>query len=171
MAYTVWKDGIEIGRTDLELRLDGRRRGGRFVPNQYGLTVLPGITPMLPALVAFGEMCRRLGMNVEEYSGLGRRFPFGPFAATPEGRAVAEAARHLAGVELRDERGQTVVWEILLISDVDEVHALAPYPATAAPANTSGNTESIYLISVTLAPRLRSAFDNLGLAEESLTIC
>ena len=171
MAYTVWKDGIQIGRTDLELRLGGRKRAGAFMPNENGLTVLPGITAMLPALISFSEMCRRLGMAVDDYCLGNKRFPFESFAATPEGQAVAEAARHLRGVELRDSRGQTVVWEILLISDMDEVRSVVREQTAAARVDASGDAKALYFISVTLAPRLQPAFDALRPHDSALTTC
>lgn len=101
MAYTVWKDGKRIGQTDLELRPSGRRRAGSFAPNEYGLTVLPGITAMLPALMAFGDMCRRRGLNVEDTSPAAGRLALDAFSETVEGQAVIEAAKHVGEVELR----------------------------------------------------------------------
>ena len=59
MPYTVWKNGKQIGATQFELSPGGRKRVGMFHPNEYGLTVLPGITAMFPALLEFEEMCRR----------------------------------------------------------------------------------------------------------------
>ena len=171
VAYTVWKDGKRIGQTDLELRPSVRRRAGTFVPNEYGLTVLPGITAMLPALMAFGDMCRRRGLNVEDTSPAAGRLALDAFSETVEGRAVIEAARHVGEVELRDSRGQTVVWESLLISDIRQVRALAGERAPAADSHARDNSESFYFISVTLAPRLRAGFENRGLTAAPRIVC
>ncbi len=171
MAYTVWKDGKRIGQTNLELSPGGRRRAGAFLPNDYGLTVLPGISAMLPALMAFGEMCRRRGMNVEDTSPDAGRMALEAFAETIEGQAVIEAAKHVAAVEVRDSRGQTVVWESLLISDLRQVRALARDRARAADPDVPDDGESFYFISVTLASRLRPAFDNRGFKDAPLIVC
>jgi hypothetical protein len=171
VAYTVWKDGKRIGQTNLELSPGGRRRAGAFVPNEYGLTVLPGISAMLPALMAFGEMCRRRGLNVEDTSPDAGRMALQAFAETVEGQAVIEAARNVAAVELRDSRGQTVVCESLLISDVRQIRALARDQAPTAQPGGSDDGESFYFISVTLATRLRPPFNNRGLHDTPLAVC
>jgi hypothetical protein len=171
MAYTVWKNGQRIGQTDLELSPGGRRRAGTFLPNDYGLTVLPGITAMLPALLAFGDMCRRKGLDVEDRSPEAGRMALDAFAETPEGQAVIEAAKHVGAVELRDRRGQTVVWESLLISDLRQVRALASDRARTAQPAIPDDGQSFYFISVTLASRLRPPFDRRGVQDAPLTIC
>ena len=118
MPYTVWKDDKEIGQTNFELSPAGRKRIGMFLPNALGLTALPRLTSMLPALLAFEEMCRRRGLEVGDALGDGERLALDAFSDTPEGRAVISAAKHVAAVELRDSRGQTIAWESLMISDV-----------------------------------------------------
>ncbi|HEV8496106.1 MAG TPA: hypothetical protein VGQ56_04550 [Gemmatimonadaceae bacterium] len=171
MAYTVWKDGKLIGQTDLELSPGGRRRAGAFHPNEYGLTVLPGITAMLPALFAFGDMCRRKGIDVNDRSPDAARLAREDFDDTMEGRAVLEAAKHVGEVELRDSRGRTVVWDSLMISDVRHIRALANDRAGNSEPTASGDGEAFYFISVTLAARLRPSFDRRGLGDAPIPVC
>ena len=171
MVHTVWKGGKQIGQTDLELSTGSRRRAGTFLPNAYGLTVLPGITAMLPALFAFGDMCRRKGLNVEDRSPDAGRRALDAFAETSEGRAVIEAAKHVGAVELRDSRGHPVVWESLMISDLRQVRSLAHDRARTPQPTVPDADESFYFISVTLARRFRPAFDSRGLRDGPLTVC
>lgn len=170
MAYTVWKDGKLIGQTDLELSPGGRRRAGTFHPNEYGLTVLPGITAMLPALFAFGDMCRRKGIDVNDTSSKAVCLAREDFDETPEGRAVLEAAKHVGEVELRDSRGRTVVWDSLMISDVRHIRALARERGDNTTPTVSGD-ESFYFISAMLAPRLRAGVDRRGFGDAPIPIC
>jgi len=171
VAYTVWKDGKPIGQTDLELSPGGRRRAGTFHPNEYGLTILPGITAMLPALFAFGDMCRRKGIDVNDRSSDAARLAREDFDDTMEGRAVLEAAKHVGEVEVRDSRGRTVVWDSLMINDVRHIRALARDRAGNSEPTASGDDEAFYFISVTLAPRLRPGFDRRGLGDAPIPVC
>jgi hypothetical protein len=171
VEYTVWKDGKQIGQTDLELQAGKRRRAGVFRPSRHGVTVLPGICAMLPALMAFGDMCQREGIQTDNFTSDGNRFRFEEFVETPEGRAVAEAAKHFADVELRDARGQTVRWEVLMISDVDEVRTLATERAIPTPGDPSANAEPMYIISVTFPNRLRLTPDRFGPRDAPIAVC
>jgi len=162
VEYSVWKDGKQIGQTDLEFRADKRRRAGIFRPNDHGVAVLPGICAMLPALMSFGEMCRRRGIRTEDYSPTGKRFPFEDFVETPEGRAVAKAASHFVGVELRDACGETIRWDVLMISDVAEVRTLARKFAVEMPDEAPEIPGAMYIISVTLPRRFRLALNRPG---------
>ena len=58
MSYTVWLDGTLIGESNLELRHGTSRRAGIFHPTELGLSVLPGITAMGPALLDTGRAWR-----------------------------------------------------------------------------------------------------------------
>lgn len=171
MEYTVWKDGKQIGQTDLELQAAKQRRAGVFRPSQHGFTVLPGICAMLPALMAFGDMCQRRGIQTENYASDGKRFPFEEFIETPEGRAVADAAKHFADVELRDARGQTVRWEVLMISDVDEVRSLATERTIPGSQDRPANAAPMYIISVTFPRRLRLAPDGFRPRDAPVAVC
>lgn len=171
MPYTVWKNGKQIGQTEFELSPGGRKRVGMFHPNAFGLTVLPGITSMFPALLEFGEMCRREGIDVEFDSQEKRAAGHELFADTPEGRAVIEAAQNIGELELRDSRGETLVWDSLAISDVGMFADLArrfdDNPETRAPENAG----AAYMISATLALRLRVPFDRSPIASADARLC
>src|SRR5262249_48907829 len=66
MTYTVWLHGQQIGETRFEFRPDRRRHAGTFHPTEFGLTVLPSITAMMPALFEFGDLCRRRGLDTDD---------------------------------------------------------------------------------------------------------
>src|SRR5689334_19263682 len=107
--------GQQIGETKLEYRHTGTRFAGAFHPTEFGLTLLPGITAMGPALFAFGEMCRREGIDTDDASADTASGALNAFAHTPEGRRVLDAARQIAQVEVRDPNGKRVLWESLNI--------------------------------------------------------
>jgi hypothetical protein len=66
MNYSVWKHGEKIGETRFELSPAPRKRAGVFHPTAFGLTILPGIADMAPALFDFGEMCKAHGVDVDD---------------------------------------------------------------------------------------------------------
>ena len=171
MPYTVWKNGKQIGATQFELSPGGRKRVGMFHPNEYGLTVLPGITAMFPALLEFGEMCRRNGVDVEFDSPEKRAAGHELFAETPEGRAVIEAAQNIGELELRDSRGETLVWDSLAISDVGMFADLARSCGENSEDQTAETTGAAYMISATLAPRLRVPLDRSLVARADARLC
>lgn len=121
MTFTVWMHDRLIGETDFELAPIGERRAGVFRPTQYGLSVLPGITCMFPALLELHAVCRRHGINPDD-DALTPDHPDLDFvSATPAGQRVIEAARYISQVELRDRTGRILPWEALMISDADEI--------------------------------------------------
>jgi hypothetical protein len=151
MAYTVWLDGEKIGETALELRHGRDRHGGVFHPTEVGLSVLPGITAMGPALLDAGRMCRESGIDVDaldlDVEGATQRV-----FETPEGHRILEAAKLIARLELHDASGELVRWESLLISDVNELAALqmTVLPrAESTPIDRSGRDPMRYFISAT----------------------
>ena len=125
MPYSVWKNGEKIGDTRFELSPAPRKRAGVFHPTSFGLTVLPGITAMAPALFDFGEMCKAQGVDVEDDRRETADRVFNRFANTPEGRRVQAAANCIADLELRDAAGRTMQWESIMISDMTDVVELA----------------------------------------------
>lgn len=171
MPYTVWKNGKQIGATQFELSPGGRKRVGMFHPNEYGLTVLPGITAMFPALLEFGEMCRREGVDVDFDSPATRAAGHELFAKTPEGRAVIEAAQNIGELELRDSRGETLVWDSLAISDVGMFADLALRCGDSPETQASESIGAAYMISATLAPPLRASVDPSSFARADARIC
>jgi hypothetical protein len=119
MTYTVWIHGQQIGETAFEYEHDRRRRAGSFQPTEFGLQVLPSITAMAPALFDFGAMCKRRGIDPDSASATDAERALDIFGGTPEGKRVIAAAKQIAELEVRDPRGQIVLWESLAITDLD----------------------------------------------------
>jgi hypothetical protein len=124
MAYTVWMDGSKIGETNLELRHGTKRRAGIFHPTEFGLTVLPGITAMTPALLDTGRTCRERGIDTEEEN-LDLDNVIDEVFGTPAGQRVLAAAREIARLEVRSPSGELMPWKSILISDMTELAAMA----------------------------------------------
>ena len=138
MSYTVWLDGTLIGESNLELRHGERRRAGIFHPTELGLSVLPGITAMGPALLDTGRACQERGIDTDDDSLLTEDAAEQLFA-TDEGKRVLEAAKVISRLELRNPAGDLITWESILISDVDELAAAAGREPDD-PTDTSGET-------------------------------
>src|SRR5262245_31392620 len=119
MTYTVWLHGQQIGETEFEFRPDRRRQAGTFHPTEFGLTVLPSITEMMPALFDFGDLCRRHGLDTEDTNSDSASDALDRLAATPEAERLMAVAKRVSRVEVRDADGQLVVWDSLLISDLE----------------------------------------------------
>jgi hypothetical protein len=124
MFYSVWLDGNRIGDTALELRHGLGRRAGVFHPTEFGLTVLPGITAMAPALFDMGRMCRENGIDTEDPDFDIDGAADGIFA-TPEGRRLIAAAKEISRLELQDASGRIVHWDSILISDMTDFARIA----------------------------------------------
>ena len=155
MPFTLWMHDRQIGETNFELGTPGRRRAGLFRPTAYGLSVLPGITAMVPALLAFGEMCQREGLDVDDDGPENAAAALDAFGGTPEGQRVISAAKQIAAVVVRDSRGQTLIWESLAISDLALLASLTREQKPgkrAVDADLSGDSPG-YIVSLTLAPR------------------
>lgn len=152
--YTVWMYGRKIGQARLDTSVGDRRLAGVFHPTEFGLTVLPGITDMFPALIDFRHMCRRLGVDVQDPDPeIGHR-AFEQFKNTAEGRRVVAAAKLIAAIDVCDRRGDDVLWDSLAISDMEALRTLAlrECPDRAASLPPVPDTADIrYLISLTLA--------------------
>ena len=128
MTYTVWMHGRRIGDTQFELAGHFQRRAGSFRPTPHGLTVLPGLTAMFPALLEFADMCRRNGVAVDDNWSNSAAATADAFGDTPEAQRVFAAAERIAEVEVRDPTGRRLAWQSLAISELD-----AFIPITAAP--------------------------------------
>ena len=124
MSYTVWLDGTLIGESNLELRHGGRRRAGIFHPTELGLSVLPGITAMGPALLDTGRACEERGLDTDADSLLSEEAAEELFT-TGEGKRVIEAAKVISRLEVRNSAGDVMEWESILISDMEELAAAA----------------------------------------------
>jgi hypothetical protein len=154
MTYTVWMHGRRIGDTRFELADHFQRRAGSFQPTAHGLTVLPALTAMFPALLDFAEMCRRQGLESDEDWAQAITATADAFSHTPEGQQVLAVADRLADVQVRDSVGGLLSWESLAISEIDML-----IPITAAPEWAIHDRmvrlprdPTRYVITLTLAP-------------------
>lgn len=155
MRHTVWYHEQQIGETDFELVARGRKRAGVFRPTAFGLTVLPAITAIVPALFDFRDMCERSGIDTEDERPETADAAMDAFGRTSEGERVMSAVRQVAALEVRDEHGHTMRWESILISDMQQIRALVDrFPrgdAFPAPRAVGELPLLRYLISLTLA--------------------
>ena len=150
MSYTVWLDGTLIGETNLELRHGERRRAGVFHPTELGLSVLPGITAMGPALLDTGRVCRQQGIDTSDDQVLSEDLAEEVFGTEP-GKRVLEAAKVIARLELHGPAGELVEWESIMISDMDELAAAAGRTSSTAAAIARGAPDPVrYFISAKL---------------------
>lgn len=160
MTYTVWIDGTRIGETAFELRHGADRRGGVFHPTELGLSVLPGITAMGPALLDAGRMCRERGIDTEDPA-LDVESATRTVFETPEGDRVLAAAKLIARLEVHGPSGELVRWESILISDFSELAAMAGTDSSSGdPATVGRGSESPvrYFISATFSAGRRGVF-------------
>ena len=160
MRHTLWIGDQQIGETHFELRTVGARRAGMFRPTDFGRNVLPGITDMFPALIAFGELCRREGVDVNDDSPESASAALDTFGGTAEGQRVISAAKRISAITVRDAAGRTIHWESLAISDLE---LLAKLAAKQKPGNravvASPPGSGSYVVSLTLARADRSLPD------------
>ena len=119
MRYSVWMDGTRIGETEFELRHGRDRRGGIFHPTEMGISLLPGITAMTPALLGLGRLCRAQGIAIPPDAFDDAEAD--AILATPECNRMIGAAEQLSKLELRNPTGEVVEWESLLISDLRDL--------------------------------------------------
>jgi hypothetical protein len=166
VTYTVWMQGRQIGETRFEYTHDQRKRAGSFVPTEYGLAVLPRITDMCPALLDFGELCRRKGFDMDDARDVTAAAALDAFTDTTEGRRVLGAASQIAQIEVLDPLGQIVAWESPAISDVDELAAIARSRAPGSLDERLNADHTVkFMISLTLAKRSRVTRPRFGVGE------
>jgi hypothetical protein len=67
--------------------------------------------------------------------------------------------------------GQTMRWEVLMISDVDEFHSLATERTIPTSEDRPATAEPIYIISVTFPQRLRLAPDGFRPRDAPIALC
>src|SRR5262245_20337748 len=160
MAYTVWLQGQQIGETRFEFRPRGGGHAGAFHPTAFGVTVLPSITAMGPALFDFGDMCRLHGIDTDDPSPENASNALDTFASSPEGKRVIAAAKQVARVEVRDPEGQLLAWDSLAITDLEWLVKAARErnPSVLCPVEDLPEHDPIkFMISLTLKQEARSA--------------
>lgn len=173
MTYSVWKNGEKIGETRFELSPGPRKRAGVFHPTAFGLTVLPGITAMMPALFDFGAMCKARGVDVDDDRPEAAERAFNDFESTPEGKRVQAAAACIAELELRDPAGRTLQWESLMVSDMHAIAELAGRRnrGAADQLKTLPGDPIRFMISTTLADQTAARRTNALLVGEPVGVC
>jgi hypothetical protein len=153
MRYTVWHGDVLIGETDFGLGRRGGSHAGVLHPAPSGMAMLPTLTAMAPALLAIGEAMKSLPLSDEDIE----RDVDGAidaFTSSPEGQRVLRAAEQMADLELRDDRGRSVRYDSILVSDLHEMTALGADLRAGKP----GGDPIRYIISATFArPRTRPA--------------
>ena len=171
MTYSLWSNGHEVGHTTFELSPAPRKHAGMFHPTEFGLTILPAITAAFPALLEFGEMCRRSGVDTESDDPATASAALDTFVDTPEGRRMMAAMRQVAQLELRDPRGRTVAWESIMISDTKDLLAAAAKRggSVAHTAERLRDEPMRYLISATFAS-LGDGASSTGFASAAPTV-
>jgi len=150
--YTVWMDDHKIGQTQFEVHAPNlRKRAGCFHPTPYGITVLPGITAMMPALFDFHAMCRDRGIDTDTDEGAESGLAAFEFSA--ESRRVQAAAAMIAQLELRDPDGRVLAWDSILITDTDDLRGMvAKHSGDRSPPATPSDKDPVrFFISTTLA--------------------
>jgi hypothetical protein len=154
MTYSIWLDGNRIGNTALESSHGQGRRAGVFHPTELGLTVLPTITAMGPALLDVSRICRESGIETEDPD-LDIDSATEEVFRTPEGLRALAAARQVARLELHDASGRVVVWDSILITDMAEFAAVVAATSAADPALSDriGESGVRYFISAKLQRR------------------
>jgi hypothetical protein len=166
--YTIWLNDQMIGETALDMpKITPHKLAGFFRPTEFGLTVLPRITAMVPALFDFGDLCRTSGLPCDVDPEAAAAAGFDAFSQSSEGRRLQAAAAVIAQLEVRDDAGHDIAWESILISDAADILELSKRCAHAADVgwDLSCVEDPIrYFISVTFArpgarrrrlPRLR----------------
>ena len=156
MPYTLWSRGVLVGETDFALsKPEGRQLIGVFHPASSGMLVLPALTAMAPALFGLGAAMERLGATLEEMED----DPDGALAlldGTESGHRVMTSAREIAELELRDPDGRRLLFESILVSDLEELARAAAAAGSEVEVPTAsrdaGGTDRVrFLVSATLA--------------------
>jgi hypothetical protein len=159
MPYTLSLHGVVIGETEFEHKgLRPRQHAGIFRPTELGIAVLPQITGMFAASLAFTRVVERRKAEVETADGV-----IGLLENTPEGQKLIEHAKVIDQLELRDPNGDVLPIESIAVSNLQELARLA---ASKLGKASVGDGAPRYLISATIrdrgAPLQRDALPGFG---------
>ena len=159
MPYTLSLNGVVIGETDFEHKGRGPlQQAGIFRPTALGLDVLPQVTGMFAASLAFTRVVEQRKSEIETADGVVRLME-----NTPEGRKLIEHAKVIDQLELRDPDGHLLAIESIAVSNLQELAELAASKLGKAPARGASPR---YLISATLrvssAPAPRHTVPGFG---------
>ena len=160
MPYTLLLHGVVVGETDFEHKGQGpRQQAGIFRPSPSGMAVLPQITGMFAASLAFMRVVERNKPSDQDTA-------LALLEKTPEGRALIDHAKVIEQLELRDPDGNRLDIESIAVSNLQELAALA---ASKLGRNMLGDVPPKFLISVTVraigsAPTTRRTLPAFGIA-------
>ena len=143
MPYTLSLNGVVIGETDFEHKGRGPgQQAGIFRPTALGREMLPQVTGMFAASLAFTRVVEKRKSEIETADGI-----VSLMENTPEGQKLIEHARVIDQLELRDPNGCLLVVESIAVSNLQELAELA---ASKLGKSTTHTTEPRYLISATI---------------------
>ena len=146
MPYTLLLHGIVIGETDFEHKGRGpRQQAGIFRPAASGLGLLPKITGMFAASLAFMRVVEKHKSAMDKNGETALEL----LEDTPEGRTLVEHAKVIEQLELRDPNGNQLAIESIAVSNLQELATLA---ASRVGRACAGDVPPKYLISVTVQP-------------------
>jgi hypothetical protein len=149
MPYTLSLNGVVVGETDFEHKGRGPgQQAGIFRPTPLGLDVLPRVTGMFAASLAFTRVVGQRKSEIESAEGI-----VSLMENTPEGRQLIEHAKVIDQLELRDPDGHLLAVESIAVSNLQELAELAASKLGKAVAR---NAPPRYLISATIRSCSRS---------------
>lgn len=147
MPYTLLLHGMIIGETDFEHKGQGpRQQAGVFRPSPSGMAVLPQITGMFAASLAFLRVIER-NKTAPAHN---ENTVLALLENSPEGRRLVEHAKVIEQLELRDPNGKPLPIESIAVSNLQELAALA---ASKLGKATLGASAPKYLISATICAK------------------
>jgi hypothetical protein len=150
MPYTLSLNGVVIGETDFEHKGRGpRQQAGIFRPTPLGLAMLPQVTGMFAASLAFTRVVERRKSEIENADGI-----LTLMENTPEGQKLIEHAKVIDQLELRDPNGCLLAVESIAVSNLQELAELA---ASRLGKAAAANAAPRYLISATIRASDRAA--------------
>ena len=142
MPYTLSLNGVVIGETDFEHKGRGpRQQAGIFRPTPMGLEVLPKVTGMFAASLAFTRVLEKRKSEIAGADAIAALME-----NTPEGQKLIEHAKVIDQLELRDPDGHLLAVESIAVSNLQELAELAASKLGKAVARGTPR----YLISATI---------------------
>lgn len=125
MPYSLWLDGVQLGTTDLDVFPMPGRRAGILQPTAQGLALLPSVTAVVPAMFDFHRLCKARGIDPALEDEERTMAALDALEHTPAVVRMRAAIDRIAKLELRDHRGTNVPWTYILVTDMEELRALA----------------------------------------------
>ena len=136
MSFHLYSHGQDLGETDFELTHERTKRAGAFRPTQLGVSLLPTLTGIGPALIALGKALPETELTDADMDAAMAAFA---------GSQVADFAQKLDDLklELRDANDRVVPTKSMAVHDVEQT--FGPEAVNQTPDRLR------YIISATLA--------------------